>query len=288
MMMSKRDFLQATGLGGVAAALAGCNTLSIFNAVTPKDAGVRRVARDVKYGEDPRQGYDVYAPKGASSALPLLVFFYGGGWNSGSKNDYGWMGHALASMGYVVAIPDYRVFPQVVYPDFLNDNAAAVKHLAAHAGDYGADPSRLGLSGQSAGAYSAVMLALNPLYLGADEIVKACVGISGPYDFYPFDVKASRDAFGTWPRPMETQPISYARKTGTHFLLLQSRADTIVGVHNAVNLDARLAAAGTDVRLRLYDGLSHEDTAAVYSVPFRRRATLFADTRNFLKATLEG
>ena len=272
-------------LAGIGALLAGCNTLSLFNRFTPKDGGVRRVARDVAFGDGPRQRYDVYAPKTAAGPLPVLVFFYGGGWDSGSKDDYVWMGHALASMGYAVAIPDYRLVPEVVYPAFLEDNAAAVKHVAAHAAAYGGDAGRLATIGQSAGGYAAVMMALDERYL-PDGTVKACVGISGPYNFYPFDVTASIKAFGGWPRPEETQPVNHARKVATKFLLLQSRADTVVGLQNAVALEARLKAAGTDATLKVYEGLSHADTAAVYSLPFRGKATLFADTRAFLHGAL--
>ncbi len=261
------------------------NKLAIFNALTPRDSGVRRIARDVRFGDGPRRTYDVYAPVKHDKPLPLLAYFYGGAWNSGSKNDYGWMGYALAAMGYVVAIPDYRVWP-AVYPAFVEDHAAAVRHMMAHAADYGADAARLGLMGQSSGAYGAVMLALDRHYLGTDDPVSACVGISGPYDFYPFDVPASRAAFSHWPQPAETQPMTYARKTRTHFLFLQSRADKVVGVHNAVNLRAKLEAAGTDARIKLYDHLSHEDTAAVFSLPFRGKGTLLADTRAFLAEIL--
>ena len=273
----------------MASMLAACSTLRLFSTFTPKDPGVRRVAHNVAYGAGPRQTYDVYAPDGARD-LPLIVFFYGGGWNSGAKEDYGWFGMALAAMGYVVAVPDYRVVPEGVYPIFLDDSSAAVKTIVSHAVEYGASGAKLGLAGHSAGAYNAVMLALDPRYLGTDAAgaspVVACVGVSGPYDFYPFDVKESRDAFGQWPHPEETQPIHYARKTNTRFLLLQSRTDTVVGVHNAVNLDRKLEAAGTMCTLKLYDGLSHADTAAAFSVPFRGKGTLYADTRAFLKQDL--
>ncbi len=285
-IVTKRRFLSLVGLGGIASALAACNTLSLFNTFTPKEGNVRRIAHDVAFGDDPRQRYDVYAPTNAkTAALPLLVFFYGGNWASGSKADYVWMAHALVAMGYVVALPDYRIVPAVHYPAFLDDGALAVKHILAHAADYDADPSRLALMGHSAGAYNAMMLTLDPRYLGEVKI-SATVGVSGPYDFYPFDVAASRDAFGQWPHPAETQPITYARKLDTHILLLQSRADTIVGIHNAVNLDARLKAAGDDVRLKLYDGLSHQDMAAVYSLPFRHKGSIYADTQAFLHETL--
>jgi len=286
--LTKRSLLTA-GVAGLATMLSACSTLRLFSTLTPKDPGVRQVARGVAYGPGPRQAYDVYAPDN-QRGLPLIVFFYGGGWNSGSKEDYGWFAMALAAMGYVVAVPDYRVVPEVVYPVFLEDSTAAVKAIVAHAADYGADGSKLGLAGHSAGAYNAVMLALDPRYLGTDAAgaspVTACVGVSGPYDFYPFNVKESRDAFGQWPHPDETQPIHYARRTNTRFLLLQSRTDTVVGVHNAVNLDRKLETAGTACTLKLYDGLSHTDTAAAFSVPFRGKGTLYADTRAFLRGAL--
>jgi acetyl esterase/lipase len=280
--MARRSLMAMLGLAPL---LAACNTLTLFNTFTPKDEA-RRVARDVPFGDDPRQKLDIYAPKGGGHDLPVLVFFYGGGWNSGSKADYVWMGHSLAALGFLVVIPDYRLVPQVLYPVFLEDNALAMKHVMIHAGAYGGDIRRLGVIGHSAGGYEAAMMALDPRYLSEPSPVKACVGIAGPYDFYPFDVPASKETFGQWPRPEETQPVTYARKLDTRFLLMQSRADTVVGVHNAVNLDTRLKTAGTDVTLKLYDGLTHPDTAAVFSVPFRKKAPLRADAADWLKANL--
>ncbi len=284
-VVTKRRILGLLGLGGLATALAACNTLSLFNTLTPKESGVRHVAKNVAFGEDPRQRYDVYAPKDATGPLPVLVFFYGGNWASGSKDDYVWMGHALASMGYVVVVPDYRLVPDHPYPDFVLDGAAAVKHAVAHAKDYGGDGSRLALMGHSAGGYIAAMLPLDPQFLG-DLPVKAVVGLAGPYDFYPFDVDASRNAFGRWPKPAETQPINHARKLATNFLLMHSRADKVVMIKNAVNLDKRLRDAGTPSTLKLYDSLSHQDMAAVFSIPFRKKGTVFDDARSFLSSVV--
>lgn len=285
-IVTKRRFLSMIGMGGLASALAACNTLSLFNTFTPKENNVRRIARNVVFGNDARQHYDVYAPTNAkTSALPILVFFYGGNWAMGSKDDYAWMGHALAAMGYVVVLPDYRLVPTVRYPTFLEDGALAVKHVLAHAADYDADPTRMALMGHSAGAYNAAMLTLDPRYLG-DTKVSALVGVSGPYNFYPFDVPASRDAFGQWPNPMETQPVTYARHMDTHFLLMQSRADRIVGTQNAVHLDEKLRAAGDNVQLKLYDGLSHQDMAAAFSLPFRNKGPLYGDVKSFLASNV--
>ncbi len=280
-MISKRTLLTILGLTPI---LSGCNTLSLFNALTPKDSA-RRVAHNVAFGDHPRQTYDLYAPKSATieSKLPVLVFFYGGGWHEGSKADYVWVGHALASLGYLVAIPDYRLVPEVVYPAFLNDNASAIKHIISHAKAFGGDSRRLGVMGHSAGAYAAVMMVLDTRYMGTPSAISVCVGISGPYDFYPFDVAESINAFGVWPRPEETQPVHYARQVSTHFLLMHSRADTIVGMKNARNLETKLKAAGTDVILKTYNGLSHQDMVAALSVPFRKKAPLLADIQAFLE-----
>lgn len=284
-VVTKRRILGLVGLGGLAAVLTACNTLKLFNAFTPKDRGVDRLARDVAFGDDPRQRYDVYAPKEAKGLLPVLVFFYGGNWASGSKDDYVWMGHALASTGYVVVVPDYRLVPDHAYPDFVFDGAAAVKHAVAHAKNYGGDGSRLALMGHSAGGYIAALLPLDPQFLG-DLPVKAVIGLAGPYDFYPFDVDASRNAFGHWPKPAETQPITHARKINTHFLLMHSRADKVVMTKNAVNLDGALRDKGTPSTLKLYEDLSHQDMAAAFSIPFRGKGTVFADAKSFLASVL--
>jgi acetyl esterase/lipase len=270
--------------------LSGCSTLTAFNMLTPKDGGSKLVARDIAYGQNARQSYDIYAPQKVTAPLPVIVFYYGGGWNSGSKDDYRWAGRALAALGYVVVLPDYRLVPEVRFTTFVEDCAAAVKHVMGHISAYGGDASRLCLMGHSAGAYQAAMLALDAHYLALDpekpNPVKAMIGLSGPYDFIPFDVKESIDAFSAWPRPEDTQPIALARKTDTKFLLIHSRADKVVYLKNAVNLDRALKAAGTSCELVVYDGLAHPDTAAALSVPFRGKAPVLATVRDFLKANL--
>lgn len=286
MTLSRRHLIVGAGMAGF---LSGCNTLSLFNTFTPKDGGSQRIASDIAYGDNPRQRYDVYAPEGQGATRGLIVFFYGGGWNTGSRSDYGWMGRSLAAMGYVVAVPDYRLYPEVVYPLFLQDAAAAVQHVRANAKTYGADAQNVALVGHSAGAYIATMLALDISLLKfdplADNPIKACVGIAGPYDFFPFDVPESVNSFGSFPNPAQTQPINHARKTTTRFLLQHSRADTVCYPRNATALHAVLTEAGAASELKLYDGLSHQDCAAVFSVPFRKKGSLRADCEQFLAKT---
>jgi acetyl esterase/lipase len=281
--MNKRRFLSLIGLSGLATALASCNTLSAFNTLTPKDGDSERLAQGISYGDGPRRSYDVYGPREGASNLPVIVFFYGGGWNSGSKDDYAWMGRSLAALGYIVAVPDYRLVPQARYPDFLTDSAAAVRHVTRHIHEQGGNPEQLILMGHSAGAYNAMMLTLDPQYI-PDITVKAMIGLSGPYDFYPYDVDSTINAFGQWPRPLETQPINHVRKLDTRFLLIHSRADTIARVRNSEVMAQKLSASGNAVTLKLYDDISHQDTAAAFSVPFRNKAPVRKDVADFLMA----
>jgi acetyl esterase/lipase len=268
--------------------LSGCSALTAFNTLTPRDPA-SHAGRDIAYGPDPRQRLDVYTPEThGPRAAPVLVFFYGGGWTSGRRQDYGFVGDALASRGFVTVVPDYRLAPQNPYPDFVQDAASAVRWAHDHAAAYGGDPDRIVLAGHSAGAYLALMLAMDDDFLraaGVDfSIIKGAAGLSGPYDFYPFDVESSRLAFGKYPDPQATQPITYAnRPHRPPVLLIQGENDKLVAVKNSVNLARVLKQAGNPVTVHLYPGLSHPDTVLALSVPFRGKAPILAEVTDFLK-----
>jgi acetyl esterase/lipase len=110
-----------------------------------------RVANDLSYGEGPRHTLDIYAPETVGASAPIVVFFYGGGWE-GAKEMYRFIGYSLAAQGLVVVIPDYRLHPAVEFPAFMNDAAEAVTWTRANAAQFGGDPDRLFLMGHSAGA----------------------------------------------------------------------------------------------------------------------------------------
>jgi acetyl esterase/lipase len=275
--------------GAAGALLAACSPLTAFNTLAPRDpAG--HPGRDIAYGADPRQTLDVYTPKAAAGPAPVLVFFYGGGWSGGRRQDYAWVGQALAAQGFVVVVPDYRLVPQVRYPVFVQDSAAAVRWAQDHAAQFGGDPRRILLAGHSAGAYNAMMLALDPEFLHAAGVdpsaIRGVAGLSGPYDFYPFDVAASRNAFGQWPDPRATQPVAYASTPGKPpvFMALGDR-DTTVEPRNSISLDRALRAAGNRSELKIYPGLNHVDTVLSLSRPFRGKAPVLEDMTAFLKAS---
>lgn len=260
-----------------------CSPLLVFNAVMPKDGGVRVAARDVAYGGDARQRLDIYVPARASAKpLPVIVFFYGGSWNSGVKNGYGFVGRALAARGFVVAIPDYRLVPQVRFPAFLEDGASAVRWLRGHAADYGGDPARIVLAGHSAGAYNAAMLALDPQWLGADRAaVRGLIGLAGPYDFLPLDGPAVAAAFGQEPHPELTQPVHFLTPGDPPAFLATGDRDTVVRPANSDSLASKLRAAGVTVERRTYPEVGHAGLVTAIAVPFRGKARVLDEMADF-------
>ena len=278
------------GLGLLA--LAGCTPAGLLNGISRVvgDTGARVAVRGASFGADPRLKLDVYVPANAPAGakLPVVIFFYGGGWVDGARGDYGFAARAFASRGYVAVVPDYRLVPTVRFPTFVEDGALAVKWTRDHAAEFGGDPRRIAVSGHSAGAYIAAMLALDRHYLAAvgvdPKIIRAAALLSGPYDFYPFTEVRGRDALGQWPRPAETQPISFARAEAPPMLLMHGTADTVVRPYNSQRLAAKLTALGAPVELRLYPGKSHVDTVKSLSPAFRGSTPALADAIAFLNA----
>jgi acetyl esterase/lipase len=281
--------LRRTLLTGGATALAGACTPSLgtFNRLAPRDGGARRLRADAAYGAGARQRLDLYGPETPpEQPVPILVFIYGGSWRSGAKEEYGFVGDAFAARGFLTAIPDYRIAPDV-FPTFLEDCAAAVAWVGAHAADYGGDPGRIVLAGHSAGAYNAVMLGLDRSYLDAagapTGAIRGVAGIAGPYDFYPYDVEATRFSFGGAPDPARTQPIHFARADAPPFLLLWGADDTTVGPRNIASLDRAMRAAGGRVEAKTYPGVDHIEIMLALSRPFRNRAPVLDDVATFAR-----
>lgn len=264
--------------------------LSFIDGAMGGGSGTERPGSAVAFGTH-GQTLDVWRPAdGDKAPKPVLIFWYGGGWAHGDRRAYSFAARAYAKAGFVVVVPDYRKVPQVHFPAFLQDGAEAVKWVRDHIADYGGDPKRIAFAGHSAGAYTAVMLALDTRWLRAEgvdpKIVRASVGLSGPYDFYPFTSKRSIDAMSSAADPAMTQPIHFARADAPPLLLVTSSGDTEVKPKNAINLDARLRELGAPVKLISYPGLSHEEVAMALSVPFRGKGPVLADSVAFLKSAM--
>lgn len=280
--ITKRTALAAAG----AALTAACSPLSLFATLSPKDPAAR-LANGEAYGVGPRQRLDVYAPKKAAMPAPVAVFFYGGAWDSGRRQDYGWVGRALASRGFLTIVADYRIYPEVRYPSFLEDGAEAVRWTRDNAARLGGDPSRVVLIGHSAGAYNAVMLGLDHRYLakaGVDpKIVRAVAGLSGPYDFLPIQSPIVERIFGETADLPATQPLAFVRPDSPPAFLATGDADKMVWPKNTKVLAAKLRAAGVDVEERHYAGVDHVNMVLALSRPLRGRAPVLEEMTTFLR-----
>ncbi len=272
-----------------ALALGGCSPLGAFNSLIPKDGGTQQIVKDASFGPLVRQKLDLYRPDGtdadaANLDLPVIVFIHGGSWQDGNKDGYSFVGRALASRGFLVAVPNYRLVPEVRYPSFLEDNAAAVRWVIDNAAAYGGDPSRIVLVGHSAGAYNAAMLTLDERWLGsARRNVKGFVGLAGPYDFLPLDGDVTRAAFGNAEKPETTQPIAFATPDDPPVLLLHGAKDTTVYTRNSETLRDRLVQTGADAEVKIYPELGHIEILTALSRPFRGKAPVLDDTATFAK-----
>jgi len=287
------------GLIAVAAALflftrlvAPPNQLDYLDVAWPGKNDAEKLAADLVFDPASGQKLNIWGTKETSAERkkPVIVFFYGGGWANGDRDHYGFAARAYANRGFIVVLPDYRKVPQVHFPVFNQDAAAAVRWVHDNIARYGGDPSHLVLAGHSAGAYIAMMLTLDGAYLRAvglnPSIVRATVGLSGPYDFYPYDSRRSINAMNRWPRPLETQPIAFARSDAPPIMIVTGTADDTVKPRNAILLARRLTELGASVTFQAYNDLGHEDIVMALSKPFRSKAPVLQDSVDFLmKAT---
>jgi acetyl esterase/lipase len=241
--------------------LAGCRPVDLLNTLTPGTG--YRLESGLAYGTLPRQRLDVYRPTAPRAGpAPVIVFFYGGSWNSGARDDYRFVGQLLAAQGFTTVIPDYRLYPDVRYPSFLEDGAAALRWTQDHIAEHGGDPHRLFIMGHSAGAYNGMMLALDRRYATSAGFdpgrICGVVGLSGPYDFQ-FDSGLLQGIFGANADRAPAMPITYAAQPQPPVLLITGDADQTVRPANSFSLERHLRDAGNPVRLHEYAGLDHVD-----------------------------
>ena len=251
---------------------------------------VRQRADGVAYGPHPRHRLDVYAPvKRGAAPLPIVVFFYGGGWVRGHRSEFGFVGRALAARGYMAVMPDYRLAPEHRFPAYLEDGALALKWVVEHATELGGDPTRIAVAGHSAGGHLAGLLALDGRYVEAADLplhtIKAAAMISAPTNFLPFVDPRAIAALGGHEPAHETQPYHFAHGDAPPLLLQHGTADVIVRARNAQQLHRRIEEAGGEVELKLYRHASHSDPIKAFSPMFGGLPVL-GDLQAFLDAHL--
>ncbi len=224
---------------------------------------------DLAYGNAEFQKLDVYVPEGRGRERPAVVFFHGGRWSSGSKREYRYVAQAMAAAGFVAVVCDYRKYPQVRFPAFVEDGAAAVAWAFANLESYGVDPRRIFVMGHSSGAHIGAMIAMDERYLALHGVRSAAIAglvlLSGPFDFFPIRGEGLRDIFGPEELHASSQPVRFARADAPPMLLLHGRRDRTVYPANSARLASAVRERGGRARALFYSRLSHTNILGALS-----------------------
>lgn len=239
--------------------------VQVLNAVTQKNF---KVVYDLAYGDDIRQKLDIYSPLDASpeqhpqnQLRPVILFVHGGTWQRGDKNQYLFVGESFTRAGYVVAVMNYRLAPQHVYPDYVQDVALALKYLTQYVQAHGGDPQQLVLLGHSAGAFNVVAAVNDARFLDAVHVpvslVKAVVGIAGPYSFAIKEHPDSIPAFAENANPDEVMADRRMRPDAPPHLLMIASQDDLVEHGNTLRLAKALRAQKVPIQIHMITGTNH-------------------------------
>ncbi|KAB0324434.1 alpha/beta hydrolase [Janthinobacterium sp. PLB04] len=289
MTILRTTLLGLLGAIPLAVGLAACSPLIAINALSSGNAS--QVTRGLAYGPLPRQKLDVYAPRTRTGPVPVVVFFYGGNWTTGERADYAFVGHALAARGYLAVIADYRLYPDVHYPEILQDAARAVAWAAMESSRHGGDPARLFVMGHSAGAYNAAMLALDASLLARHGMrphdLRGWIGLAGPYDFLPIENTITRPVFFYPDTPAASQPIHHVTAEAPPALLIAPAPgkDKLVDPQrNTGGLARALRALARPVTETYFDKVSHTTLVASLASPLRMLAPTLDAVSAFIDA----
>ncbi len=260
------------------------NPATVLNAVAPtRDLAIRA---DVVYGDGPQRKLDIYAPRSAQDA-PIVVFFYGGSWQRGSKAAYRFLAADLAQRGFIAVVPDYTVYPDGKFPSFIEDGARALGWIKENRAGLGSASDKLIVMGHSAGAHIAAMLAFDARWLapwGLDprRDIAGFVGLAGPYDFLPIKGAIIRAIFEVADLAA-TQPITFVAGGEAPTFLGVAPSDTIVRPGNSERLAARLRDVGSAVTLKRYPRTGHLSIIGTFSPLLRLLGPVADDVTRFIR-----
>jgi len=253
--------------------LAACSPLGALNSILPK--GDYELRQDLAYGPLPAQKLDIYVPverkDGGNRAV--LVFLHGGAWNTGSKNEYRFVGDQFARRGIVTVIPDFRLYPQVQFPVFLQDAALVLRWVMDHLQELDANPGQVYLAGHSSGAHMAMMLAFDQQWLAQQGLdhrkLAGVIGLAGPYDFLPLTEPLVQKVFAS-ANPLElSQPVHFVEPGLPRVLLAVGLKDNRVKPRNSASLAEKLRRAGDPVQLLTYPDTGHAGILLSLSRPLQ-------------------
>jgi len=213
---------------------------------------------------------DFFTPPDIRTDRPAVLLLHGGGWFGGDRGQLRGYGVQLARYGFLCVCPEYRLSGEAPWPAQIHDVKAALRWLRANATSLGVNPEKISVSGNSAGAHLALMLAATPNVPvfegkgGNNKVPSTCaavvaiypptllrVGEPGDAISRLFGGKASREAEDA------ASPVTYAHRHFPPTLLIHGNADDVVPVDASFSMYKHLADAGAQVELHVYDGAPH-------------------------------
>ncbi|MDO3384907.1 alpha/beta hydrolase [Gilvimarinus sp. SDUM040013] len=262
------------------ATLSACSSTDVLN--TLNRAEHYRTHTSLTYGQQPRQTLDVYQPRqpDATSASCLVVFVYGGGWDSGRKEQYGFVGAQLAKRGHTVVIPDYRLYPDVAYPTFVEDVSLAI---ASEKVSELRNERPLILIGHSAGAMIAGLISYDDRYLrsqGLDKsVIDGYISLAGPHDYFlPSDKPRWVSIFGeAADQQRSALTVEHIHANNPRTLILHGADDDTVTPNSAHSLQRKLAAVNVSATKKIYSGVGHVRIMAAMAWPLHFLAPTLQD-----------
>ncbi len=287
MLIKLSSALQSVIIGLFVVVSSACSPVNLLNSMIPSEG--YNIKADIAYGDLDRQQLDIYIPKSNSEKpLPVVLFYYGGGWDSGAKENYLFVAEAFTSKNYITVIPDYRVFPEVTFPEFMLDPVSAGKWVKQHIASYGGDPENIFVVGHSAGAHIGMMLNLNKDYLASVDLkpnqFRAYLGLAGPYDFLPLQSKRLKEIFGPEETRWKSQPINFVTGENQPTLLMVGLKDGTVWPRNTINLANAISEKNGQVEVLKYPNYGHVDMVAKLAKPFRADSRLLTDMVQFMQS----
>ena len=281
--MSTRTLIRSATLA-FGALTAACSPLKAVNLFVPEESYER--SEGLSYGPEARHKLDVYQPAEPDPSGTVVVFIYGGAWRNGARQNYVFAGESFAARGYVTVVPDYRLYPEVGFPAFVEDAAQAVAWVRRRIAAYGGNPDRIILAGHSAGAHTVALLGLDRRYL--DEVgvpqtaIRGVIGLAGPYSFDPTTYRSTREVFANVAEPADARPVSFVRGDAPPMLLLHGLDDGTVLPKNSEALTASLHSVGAEARYIPLDKVGHAGVLLALSNPFEGLAPVMREIEAFI------
>jgi len=265
--------------------LASCSPLKMIDTLVPDDGYTPETG--IAYGPEKRQKLDAYYPERPDPTKPVIVFLYGGSWKSGERGNYRFVGQSFAAEGFTVVVPDYRLYPEVTFPSFVEDGAAAVAWTAENLDRTAGGNGGIVLIGHSAGAHIAALLTLDARYLTragvSPDVIDGIVGLAGPYAFDPLRYRSTKPIFESAEDLEVTRPITFVRAGAPPALLLHGLEDRTVWPLHSEELAARLAEAGNQASYIPLDGVGHVEILLALAEPFTYLAPVHESVVSFIE-----